>query len=212
MKFAKTLLALAVALPLASATLPAAAAEAGKDYVVLSPAQAVSSQGKIEVLEFFAYTCPHCFELEPSLVAWAKRLPKDVVLKRQPVIFSATWEPMARVYFALEDLGLVEELHGDVFNALHLNGIRLTDADTFFDWAAKHGVDRNKVKDAYYSFSTASKIARAKQVARNYRVTGVPTLAVNGKYLTSASLAGSNENALAVVDALIQSERKRGGR
>jgi thiol:disulfide interchange protein DsbA len=212
MKFANTLLALAVALPLAAAALPGAAAEAGKDYVVLASPQPVATAGKIEVLEFFAYTCPHCFELEPTLNAWARKLPKDVVLKRQPVIFSDSWEPMARAYFALEDLGLVGSLHGDVFNALHIDEIRLQQPEVFFDWAARHGVDRARLKDAYYSFSTASKVSRAKQLARQYRVNGVPTLAVQGKYLTSASLAGSNENALAVVDALVQQERRRARR
>lgn len=201
---------LAIAPMPAQAATPAGASS--KDYLVLTTAQPTAAKGKVEVIEFFAYTCPHCFELEPTLNTWAKKLPKDVVLIRQPVIFSDTWEPMARVYFALEDLGQVGNLHGDVFNAIHIDEIKLMQPEVFFDWAAKLGVDRNKLKDAYNSFSVNTKVARAKQLARSYRITGVPTLAVNGKYLTTASMTGSNERALAVVDELIKKERKRRGK
>lgn len=188
---------------------PAVAAEAGKDYLLITPVQPTESRGRIEVIEFFAYTCPHCFELEPSLNAWARTLPRDVVLKRQPVVFSPTWEPMARAYFALEALGLVEELHADVFNALHVEDRKLTDPNAFFDWAARKGVDKAKLKDAYNSFSVGTKVAQARQIARRYRINGVPALAVNGRYLTSASQTGSYERTLQVVDELIDSERKR---
>lgn len=201
----------ALALTLTWATPAAAAVEAGKDYALVTPAQPVESRGKIEVIEFFAYTCPHCFELEPDLNAWARKLPKNVVLKRQPVIFSDSWEPMARAYFALEALGAVDQLHADVFNALHVDDQRLNDAETFFDWGAKHGLDRAKLKAAYQSFSIGTKIARAKQLQRAYKLNGVPTLTVNGKYLTSGSMTGSNEKSLLVVDELIRME-SRGAR
>ncbi len=198
--------ALAVALPLVAMPMTAAALEAGKDYQVLSPVQPTESKGKVEVIEFFAYTCPHCFSLEPALNAWARKLPKNVVLKRQPVIFSDSWEPMARAYFALKALGAVDRLHDDVFNAIHVEDKKLMDPDTFFDWGAKHGLDRAKLKAAYESFTVNADIARTKALARNYKLSGVPTLAVNGKYLTSASMTGSQEKTLAVVDALIKME------
>lgn len=188
---------------------PALAIEAGKDYARLSPAQPVESRGKIEVIEFFAYTCPHCFELEPELHAWASKLPRNVVLKRQPVIFSDSWEPMARAYFALDALGVVDKLHADVFNALHVDDLNLSDPEAFFDWGAKQGLDRAKLKSAYQSFTTAAKVSRAKQMQRAYKVSGVPALVVNGKYMTSASMAGDNAKSLAVVDALIQMESQK---
>ncbi|NCS65408.1 MAG: hypothetical protein COS39_04250 [Hydrogenophilales bacterium CG03_land_8_20_14_0_80_62_28] len=206
MRFANLVAALAIALPLATLPMTAAALDAGKDYQLLSPAQPTDSKGKVEVIEFFAYTCPHCFVLEPTLNAWARKLPKNVVLKRQPVIFSDSWEPMARVYFALKALGAVDKLHDDVFNAIHVEDKKLMDPDTFFDWGAKHGLDRAKLKAAYESFTVNADIARAKALARAYKLEGVPALAVNGKYLTSASMTGSHEKTLAVVDALIKME------
>lgn len=202
--------ALALALPLAWAS-PAAALEAGKDYTVLPQKQPTESRNKIEVVEFFAYTCPHCFELEPELNAWARKLPKNVVLKRQPVVFSDGWEPMARAYFALEALGALPRLHGDVFNALHLEGLPLNESEAFFDWAAKHGLDRAKLKAAYNSFATSAKIAQAKRMQSAYKINGVPALAVNGKYVTSGGLTGSNERSLEVVRELIRMESRRSG-
>jgi thiol:disulfide interchange protein DsbA len=200
--------ALVLIQPMLWSTPAVAAAEAGKDYALVSPAQPVENRGKIEVIEFFAYTCPHCFELEPELNAWARKLPRNVVLKRQPVVFSDSWEPMARAFFALEALGVVERLHADVFNALHVEDQHLHDADAFFDWGAKQGLDRAKLKAAYQSFSVGTKIARAKQLARAYKLTGVPALTVNGKYITTGSMTGSNEKSLLVVDELIRMESK----
>lgn len=211
MRLARSLAALALSLPLAWAMTNAAAetaAQAGKDYAVITPTQPTESRGKVEVIEFFAYTCPHCFDLEPELSAWARKLPKNVVLKRQPVVFSDSWEPMARAYFALEALGLLDKLHADVFNALHVEDQKLTEAETFFDWGAKYGIDRAALKAAYQSFTVSAKVARAKQLQRAYKLTGVPSITVNGKYLTTASMTGGNAQTLAVVDALIRKESK----
>lgn len=187
----------------------ASAAEAGKDYAVLSPVQQTENRGKIEVIEFFAYTCPHCFELEPDLNAWARKLPKNVVLKRQPVIFNDSWEPMARAYFALEALGALDRLHAEMFNAIHIEDKNLTHPEDFYDWGAGKGLDRARLKAAYESFSTGTKIARAKQLQRAYKVNGVPALAVNGKYLTTSSMTGSNARTLKVVSELIAMESRR---
>ncbi len=206
MRLLKFIAAAVIALPLAALPMAASALEAGKDYLTLSPAQPTESAGKIEVTEFFAYTCPHCFHFEPELNAWAKKLPKNVVLKRQPVIFSDSWEPMARAYFALKALGAVDRLHDDVFEAIHVQDQKLMDPDTFFDWGAKHGLDRAKLKAAYSSFAVNADITRAKALASAYKISGVPTLAINGKYLTSASMTGSHEKALAVADELIKME------
>lgn len=211
MRLAHLIATLALALPLAWGPETSTAAEAGKDYTVLAPAQPTDSRGKVEVIEFFAYTCPHCFDLEPELNAWAKRLPANVVLKRQPVIFSDDWEPMARAYFALEALGAVDKLHADVFNAIHIQDKQLMEPDTFFDWGVKQGLDRAKLKSAYNAFSTAAKISRAKQLQKSYKISGVPALAVNGKYLTSATMTGNNANTLKVASELIRME-SRGGR
>lgn len=182
--------------------------EAGRDYLVLNPAQNVETRGKIEVLEFFWYRCPHCRNFEPELAAWRKRLGRDVVAVRQPAILADHWEPLARVYYTLEALGAADRLHAAVFDAVQIQGHNLNDAETFFDWAAAQGLNRDRVKDAYHSFSVASKVNRARQITRSYRLDGVPAVAVNGKYLTSASFTGSHARTLEVVDALIEQERR----
>lgn len=205
------LAALLASLVLSLATPTAVAAQAGVDYLVLSPAQQTESRGKVEVIEFFAYTCPHCFELEPELNAWARKLPKNVVLKRQPVIFADNWEPMARAFFALEALNAVDTHHADVFNALHVEDKDLTNPEAFFDWGAQRGLDRARLKAAYQSFATGAKVARAKQLQRAYKINGVPSLAVNGKYVTSGSMTGGNEKSLQVASELIRKE-SAGGR
>lgn len=199
--------ALALTLPLAFLAQPAAALEAGKDYLLVSPAQPTDSKGKVEVLEFFAYTCPHCFDLEPDLHAWSKKLPKDVVLKRVPAVFSEKWEPMARVFYTLETLGMLDKLHVDVFEALHVKNQNLTQPDAFFNWAAAKGIERKRVQDVYNSFGVTMKVARAKQMSTGYKLSGVPALVVNGKYLTSGSMTGSHAKTLEAVDGLINLEK-----
>lgn len=219
MRFVPLLAALAVSLPLV--TLPAtasAAAEAGKDYTILPNVQPTDDRNKIEVIEFFAYTCPHCFHLEPMLNAWLKKQPKNVVLKREPVVFSDSWEPMARAYFALQAMGVVDKLHDDVFDAIHVKHLNLMNPDTFFTWGAQHGLDRAQLKATYESFTVSTKINESKQLVRAYGITGVPTLAVNGKYVTSASIVSqghgglpeeqASKQMLNVVDDLIQMESK----
>lgn len=208
MPFARYLAAIALALSLASLPTAAQAITDGVDYATLPVVQPTNSKGKVEVIEFFAYTCPHCFHFEPMLNAWAKKLPGYVVLKREPVIFNDSWEPMARAYFALKDMGALDRLHDAVFKAIHVENQNLMVPDVFFDWGAKQGLDRAKLKATYYSFSVSADISRAKAMQRAYQIRGVPTLAINGKYTTSASMTGSYEKSLMVTDLLIEQERK----
>lgn len=208
--------ALALSMPLAFLAQPAAALEAGKDYLVISPAQPTDSKGKVEVLEFFAYTCPHCFDLEPDLRAWSNKLPKDVVMKRVPAVFSEKWEPMARVFYTLETLGMLDKMHVDVFEAVQLKNQRLMVPDVFYAWAADQGLDRKRVQDIYNSFGVSMKVSRAKQMSSSHKLSGVPALVVNGKYLTSGSMTGSHAKTLEAVDELIAMEQgvrtAKGGR
>jgi thiol:disulfide interchange protein DsbA len=192
-------------------TAPAARAlEADKDYAVLSPAQPVSvKKGQVEVLEFFWYRCPHCFHLEPDLNAWAKKQPKNVVLKRVPAILNESWAAMARAYYALEAVGMNNKLHEALFNAFHVQGMDLTPPQTFFDWAVTQGVDRKKLADAYSSFSVDTKVMRAQQLTRDYKLTGVPAIAINGKFVTSAYMTGGQPELFKAVDELIAMELKR---
>ncbi len=191
-----------------SSYLPAIqAAEWGRDYVEITPAQPVEApRGKVEVIEFFWYRCPHCAELEPALEAWAKGLPGDVLLRRQPAVLNDGWLPLTRAYYALEAVGALK-LHAAVFTAIHRDRIDLNDPETFFDWAAARGVDRKRLAEAYHSFSVNAKAARAKQLTARYRITGVPAFVVNGKYQTSAYLTGGHRELFQVLDALIGQER-----
>ncbi|HNQ04531.1 MAG TPA: thiol:disulfide interchange protein DsbA/DsbL [Thiobacillaceae bacterium] len=201
--------AILLALSLLGATSGARAIEAGIDYVTLSPAQRTDAKaGQVEVLEFFWYRCPHCAELEPELQAWAKKLPRNVVLRRVPAILNDSWLPLTRAYYALEALGQAQRLHGEVFTAIHKQGVDLNDPETFFDWAATKGVDRQKLAGAYQSFGVNSKVMRARQMTQAYKLNGVPALTVNGKYTTSAYMTGSHARLFETLDALIARELK----
>lgn len=180
----------------------------GAEFTRINPPVALAAGTKIEVLEFFSYACPHCSAFEPTLETWAKQLPADVSLKRVPVAFMVNAENFQRTYFALETLGLVATMQRKVFTAVHVDRLRLDKPADIAALIAKNGGDEKKFLDAFNSFSVATSVSRAKKQMADYKVDGVPTLAVHGRYLTSPSMAGSSERALAVADVLIQRSRK----
>lgn len=183
----------------------------GTHYTKLAQPVAVSTPaGKIEVIEFFSYGCPHCFALEPTLETWAKQLPPDVVFKRVPVGFNALYENYQKIYYALEAMGQVEHMHRKVFNAIHQQRLRLDKEADIAAFMTANGVDGAKFVDLYKSFTVQTKAKQAQQLSQAYKIEGVPSMAVQGRYVTSGSLAGSNERALAVTDALVQVARKPG--
>jgi len=178
--------------------------EPDRDYRVLDKAVSVDAPpGKIEVVEFFGYYCHHCNAFEPALEAWAKTLPKDVVLRRVPAAFQDSAVPLQRLYFALESMGLTGRLHAKVFAAIHVQKLNLNTAEVMGDWVAQQGVDKAKFLEQYSSFSVATKCSKAVQLQNAYRIEGVPTLGVAGRFWTDASLARSPERALQVVDGLV---------
>ena len=179
----------------------------GRDYTRLAQPIAMP-EGKLEVVEFFGYWCPHCNTFEPTLDAWAKKLPPNVVFRRMPIAFNPAQEPAQRLYFALEALGLVDTLHRKVFNWLHVERKRLNNDADIQAWAATTGADSAKILEAMKSFSVATKTRQARQLSEAYRIEGVPTLGIHGRWLTSPSIAGSPERALATADALIAQLRK----
>lgn len=194
------------ALPMGTAWAQPAPVE-GKDYTRLQNPVRVSGT-KIEVLEFFGYWCPHCAAFEPSLEAWVRKLPADVNFRRIPVLFSPTQEIYQRLYFALEAMGAVEAMHGKVFVAMHNNRQRLDKDAEIVTLANANGVDGAKLIETMKSFSIAAKLSQAKTLVQTYQIDGVPTVAVNGRFLTSPGQAGTNERALVVMDALIQRARQ----
>jgi protein dithiol oxidoreductase (disulfide-forming) len=185
----------------------------GKEFSLLSPPVALQSSGAktIEVLEFFSYACPHCSAFEPALEAWSKSLSADVQLRRVPVSFLANAENFQRTYFALEALGWVPTLQRKIFTAVHVDKLRLEKPAEIAEVIAKNGADDKKFLEAFNSFSVATQVGRAKKLTADYRLEGVPALAIQGKFVTSPSKAGSTERALAVADALIQRARKELG-
>lgn len=180
----------------------------GREYTVLKEPVAVASSGKVEVIEFFGYWCPHCAAFEPTLDAWARKLPADVNFRRIPVAFSPAQEIYQRMYFALEAMGAVNAVHGKVFVAMHQNHQRLDKEADIAALAQANGVDGAKLLDAMKSFSVATKLAQAKQASQAYRVDGVPTVAIQGRFITSPGQAGTHERTVQVMDALIQRARK----
>ena len=181
----------------------------GADFLMLDkPAPTEAGAGKIEVVEFFWYSCPHCNKFEPQLEEWAKKMPKDVVLRRAPVAFRPDFEPQQRLYFVLEALGKVEELHKKVFYAIHVEKQALNSADLVAGWAEKQGISKTKFMEAYNSFPVATKTRKATLLQDAYKVDGVPALGVAGKYYTSGSVAQTMERALVVTDYLVGLARK----
>ena len=186
-----------------------AAFKEGSDYLKLSrPAPVDAPADKVEVIEFFWYSCPHCNAFEPTFDAWAKKQPAHVVVKRAPVAFQDSFVPQQRLYYALEAMGKVEELHRKVFHAIHVEKQRLATQDQIADWIAKQGVDRAKFLEVYNAFGVAGKARRATQLQDAYQVDGVPSLGVAGRFFTSGSLAQTLPRSLQVVDHLIALSRK----
>lgn len=186
---------------------------AGVEYRELSPAQPSDTVGKIEVIEFFWYGCPHCYNFEPVIEPWVKKLPKDVQFRRIPAIFNDEWEQASRAYYALEAIGEGERLHKPLFDAIHQSTkLKVTNEAALTDWLGKQGVDTKKFAAAYRSFSVEGKVKRAKQLTQAYKIEGVPAMAVNGKYVVVTDNIKSFEQMLAVSDYLIDRSRKTGSK
>ncbi len=206
-------LAWAFAAVLALAAGSALAQAEGREFTRLKNPQPVETGKKIEVIEFFSYGCPHCGELEPFLQAWLKKLPPDVQFRRVPVAFNPSWENLSKVYYTLDALGEEQRLSPEIFVAIHNQGAKFTQDKVFFDWAASKGLDRKKVEDTFGSFAIGSKQSRAKQLAQAYNIQSVPTIIVDGKFVTSSSAAGTHAQVPAILDALIakaRAERPKG--
>jgi len=182
----------------------------GAEYKTLRE-RAVSQvpPGKIEVVEFFWYSCPHCNNFEPQLEAWAKAAPPDVVLRRIPVGFRQDFIPQQRLFFTLEGLGKLEELHAKVFHAIHVERQPVIRDEGIIAWAQKQGIDKAKFLEVYESDFVKTKVRQALVLQEAYAVEGVPALGIAGRYYTDGGLAGTMARALQVADYLIAQVRSR---
>lgn len=171
--------------------------------------QPVETGDKIEVIDFFWYGCPHCYNLQPALEDWIRRKPVDVALRRIPVILRDTWAPHARIYYTLEALGELERLHQQVYHGYHVQELHMSKPDVMAQWAVRRGIDRQKWLDAYSSDAVTQKVRRAEQLTSAYNVQGTPSLAVDGRYLTSSGMAGSVSGIIPILDDLIRIARQQ---
>jgi thiol:disulfide interchange protein DsbA len=198
--------ALALGLPAAAQGGPVE----GTHYVRLGqPLPVTAPAGKVEVVEFFWYGCPHCNAFEPALEAWVKKLPEFVAFRRVPVQFRE--EPFGthqRIYFALETMGQLEAMHRKVFAAIHNDRLKLDKPAEIQAFMSKNGLDGARFIEVMNSFGVQTKARQAKQLAEAYKIDGVPALGIQGRFYTSGSLAGGQDKMLVVADFLIQASRK----
>lgn len=197
-RFRRSLLALISFLPLAVSAEPID----GIEYRRIMP-NLVETGAKIEVREFFWYGCSHCYAFEPYLEQWLAKLPKNVQFVRMPAVFKDPWPIHARTYYAFEAMGILNKMHRPFFDAMHLERQPLNDPESIADFVKKKGVDREAFLNAYNSFSVETKTGRAKFAMQTYGIESVPTIVVDGKFLTSPQMAGGHDLVLSVVDYLV---------
>lgn len=184
--------------------------EMGREYRILDrPVAVEAAPPKIEVVEFFWYSCPHCNAFEPTLQAWSAKLPPDVSLRRIPAAFRDSMVPQQRLFYALEAMGKVQDLHVKVFDAIHRDNIDLTRQQPITEWVAKQGVDAQKFTELYNSFAISAKARRGTEIQGQYDVEGVPAMGVAGRYITDGTMAGNHGRMMQVVDYLVAASRKK---
>lgn len=204
----KTVLRLFIAALLA-APLIASAQGLRPQYSELNPPQPVDTDGKkVEVVEFFWYGCPHCYNLEPLIETWSKKLPPDVEFRRIPAVFNERWAHDAAIYYTFEVLGVLPKLHRPFFDAIHRDHLRTDDPQAMTEWLGRNGVDSKKFFDTMKSFGVQSKTRRAAQLSVAYKIDGTPAMAVQGRYTVSADQGGSREGMLDTVSYLVNMVRK----
>lgn len=181
--------------------------EAGKTYVELSSPVAVAEPGKIEVVEMFWYGCPHCYAFEPTINPWVEKLPADVNFVRIPAMFGGAWDAHGQLFLTLQAMGVEHTVHEAVFNAIQKEHKPLIKPEDMADFVATQGVDKEKFLQTFNSFAIKGQITKAKELAKKYEISGVPTMIVNGKYRFDLGTAGGAEQTLNVADQLIAKER-----
>jgi thiol:disulfide interchange protein DsbA len=201
----KWLLASAFALLAGTAS---AQIQLGREFQRIEPQRPVAADGRIEVIEFFYYGCPVCYETQPFLARWLGTAPEYVAIRRVPALSTEAWEPFAKLFYTLETLGQVGRLHWPVYDHFHFEDVKLNDEKIMIDWAARNGIDRQKFVETYGSSGVAAKVAQARELLKAYDVRGVPTFIVDGRFLTSARLAGGTQQVIQVVDHLVKLARE----
>ena len=186
-----------------------ASAQGTPQYSELNPPQpTIGEGGKVEVVEFFWYGCPHCYSIEPLVEQWRKTLPADAVFRPFPAVFNARWAHDAAIFYTFEALGVLEKMHRPFFDAIHRDHLRTDDPKALDEWVGNHGMDVKKFNDTMKSFSVQAKVRRAAQLTAAYKIDGTPAFAVAGRYTVSAEQGGSREGMLKTVSFLVDKARK----
>ena len=182
----------------------------GVNFKPTKQAIPTEAKDKIEVIELFWYGCVHCYNMDPYLDKWADDLPKDVTFKRVPAIPRKDWVESAKAYYALESLGLVNKLHEKLFDAIHKEKeFKHNDTKALINWIAIEGkLDIKEVESAFNSFSMKAKLSRSFKIFKAIGATGVPTMIIDGKYFTSSTMAGGEQNAIDIMNFIIKNVRK----
>ena len=183
--------------------------EAGKHYQSIVPEQPTQTGDKIEVLEVFWYGCPHCNEFEPYVATWLSKKAEDVEFRRLPATFKDIWTLHAKAFYTAEALGVLDKVHSPFFKALHEQNRSLNDQAALAEFFAEQGVKKEDFEKTFNSFSVDSKVRQATYMLIQYKITGVPAVVENGKYLTSGGMAGNYDELLKVIDFLVEKERKK---
>lgn len=197
--FAAMLLAVSLGAYAQSPRLPVA----GREFVVLDPPRPVSTGDRIEVIEFFYYGCPICYEAQPHIARWLVKTGPAVTLRRVPAVSAEGWEPFAKTFYALEAVGQLARLHWPVYDNHHFDGKRLNEVKNLLEWLTQNGVDTEKFRDALNSDETKAKVESAQKMLETYSVRGVPTFVVDGRYATSARMANGVKEMMEVVEHLV---------
>lgn len=180
----------------------------GVDYQRLPTPVPTSTGDRVEVVEVFWYGCPHCYHMEPTVAAWLQHKPANAEFVRVPAVFGPNWEPHARAFYAAEVLGVSDQIHTPLMDAIHKEHRSLNNEQQLADFFAEHGVNRDAFLQAYNSFEVETRLKRSQQLVQRYGITGVPAVVINGKYLTNGSMAGTYEKLFEIVDFLVAEESK----
>lgn len=184
------------------------------DFQRLSSPQPVASGEKIEVIEFFYYGCPVCYEFQPLLSRWLFQGPDYISLRRVPTMPSEGseglegWVHFARLHYTLEALGQIARLHWPIYDNFHFDGVQLNDEKVMVEWVSKNGIDRDKFLAVYRSPEIQAKLDEVRKLMVAYDVRSVPTIVIDGKYLSTARMAGGTRQLIQVVDNLTRLARK----
>ncbi|MDH5553266.1 MAG: thiol:disulfide interchange protein DsbA/DsbL [Nitrosomonas sp.] len=180
----------------------------GKDYTVLSDPQPTNSSNKIEVINFFWYGCQYCAQLRPQIKTWLENKPDDIEFQEIPAIIHVSWIPAAKLFLTVQQLNAMDTLHNQAFSAIHQDNMNLHEEPSLFHWIETQGKNRDEFINTYQSIDVQKNIARSTYMTRQYQITGVPAIVVNGKYMTNTRMGGTAENTMTIVDQLIKKTRQ----